>query len=127
MKAQRLSRLDQRRGCTPVWQSSTCRPAKSSFLPAHRLSKSSSTNRDMNRLQKQKQQVVAAMPVGQDNRLMFWAFLGDMSGFPRLGGGRGGVGGMLMPARRRPWDGNIVPYLDATVYPTLSLLLSLYG
>lgn len=92
MKAQRLSRLDERRGCRLVWQSSTCRPAKSLFFPAHQLSKSSS--RDVSRLQKQKQQVVAAAPVdvGQDNRLMFWAFLGDMSGIPKTGWRASGCG-----------------------------------
>lgn len=81
MKAQRLSRLDERPRMHAVWQVCSCFGKVVSVLPAE-LFKSSSRSRIRIRIQKQKRQ----QGPRTRHRLMFRASLGDMSGFPRKGG-----------------------------------------
>lgn len=88
IKTQRLSRLDERRGCTPVWWSSICGQAKPWSLPGWMSERCSRSRREALKAGTRSSGCGACRI---RHRLMFWALVGDMSGFPSLPRRGGGV------------------------------------
>lgn len=97
--------------------------AKLLILPAL-LSKSSSRNGSRSRTKRSNNLKGTSCDARRTSyRPIFWAFLGDMSGFPRKVATAWVGVGAHPPAALGRQDGCMLPNLGATVYPMLLILL----